>query len=67
MTPHVTNTRALLAPVAEKYAGQEPLFGIEQEYTFFKEGRPHGFPVARLPGAAGLLLLRYRRRRGVRP
>ena len=44
MTPHPTNTRALLAPVAEKYAEQEPLFGIEQEYTFFKDGRPHGFP-----------------------
>ena len=23
---------------------QEPLFGIEQEYTFFKDGRPLGFP-----------------------
>ena len=67
MTPHVTNTRALLAPVAEKFAAQEPLFGIEQEYTFFKDGRPLGFPVRRLPGAAGLLLLRRRRRRGLRP
>ncbi len=53
MTPHVTNTRALLAPVAEKYAGQEPLFGIEQEYTFFKEGRPHGFPVRGFPAPQG--------------
>ena len=44
MTPHATNTRALLEPVAEKFAAQEPLFGIEQEYTFFKGGRPHGFP-----------------------
>ena len=44
MTPHPTNTRALLAPIAEKYAGDEPLFGIEQEYTFFRDGRPHGFP-----------------------
>jgi glutamine synthetase len=44
MTPHPTNTRAQLAPVAEQYADQEPLFGIEQEYTFFKDGRPLGFP-----------------------
>ena len=44
MTPHPTNTRALLAPIAEKYASDEPLFGIEQEYTFFRHGRPHGFP-----------------------
>src|SRR5262249_22744201 len=26
MTPHVTNTRALLRPIAEKYAKHEPLF-----------------------------------------
>ena len=45
MTPHVTNTRALLRPIAEKYAAHEPLFGIEQEYTFFENGRPHGFPA----------------------
>jgi glutamine synthetase len=44
MTPHVTNTRAQLRPLAEKFADQEPLFGIEQEYTFFKDGRPYGFP-----------------------
>ena len=49
MTPHVTNTRALLRPVAEKYADQEPLFGIEQEYTFFKDGRPLGFPPNGFP------------------
>src|ERR1700726_1785624 len=40
MTPHPTNTRAPLTPVAKKFSGQEPLFGIEQEYTFFKAGAP---------------------------
>src|SRR6266850_499950 len=35
MTPHPTNTRALLSPVADEYAAHEPLFGIEQEYNFF--------------------------------
>jgi glutamine synthetase len=53
MTPHPTNTRALLAPVAKKYEAHEPWFGIEQEYTFFKDGRPHGFPVAGFPAPQG--------------
>src|SRR5690606_25489200 len=37
MTPHPSNTRALCAEVAERYASQEPWFGIEQEYTFLKD------------------------------
>ncbi|BDM67796.1 glutamine synthetase [Streptomyces nigrescens] len=44
LTPHSSNTRALLRPVAEKFADQEPIFGIEQEYTFLKGERPLGFP-----------------------
>jgi glutamine synthetase len=44
-TPHPTNTRAECASLASQYADQEPIFGIEQEYTFFKDGRPYGFPV----------------------
>jgi glutamine synthetase len=43
-TPHPTNTRAALTEAAGKYAVQEPLFGIEQEYTLFKGSRPLGFP-----------------------
>ena len=31
LTPHPTNTRAALRGVSEKYAAQEPWFGIEQE------------------------------------
>jgi len=53
MTPHETNTRAKLRPIAEQYAGHEPLFGIEQEYTFFKEGRPFGFPAGGFPAPQG--------------
>ena len=53
MTPHPTNTRALLRPVAEKYAAQEPLFGIEQEYTFFKKAHPLGFPAGGFPAPQG--------------
>ena len=52
-TPHATNTRALLRPVAEQFAAQEAIFGIEQEYTFFKGYRPLGFPEAGFPAPQG--------------
>ncbi|MFC6930027.1 hypothetical protein ACFQHO_06540 [Actinomadura yumaensis] len=47
--PHITNQRALLRPIAEKYAAQESWYGMEQEYTFFKDGRPLGFPERGFP------------------
>lgn len=50
---HPSNTRALLTPIAEQFEGQESWFGIEQEYTFFKDGRPYGFPVGGFPGPQG--------------
>ncbi|WP_236245292.1 glutamine synthetase [Streptomyces sp. CC210A] len=53
MTPHSTNTRAQLVEVAERYAAQEPIFGIEQEYTFFKGHRPLGFPDGGFPAPQG--------------
>jgi len=53
MTPHPTNTRAACLAAAEKYADQEPIFGIEQEYTFLKEGRPLGWPSGGFPGPQG--------------
>jgi glutamine synthetase len=52
-SPHGSNTRALLRPVAERFAAQEPLFGIEQEYTFFQGSRPLGFPEAGFPAPQG--------------
>ncbi|WP_329131077.1 glutamine synthetase beta-grasp domain-containing protein [Streptomyces sp. NBC_01476] len=52
-TPHESNTRAALRDVAEKFAGQESLFGIEQEYTFFKGSRPLGFPEGGFPAPQG--------------
>ncbi|MDX3237245.1 glutamine synthetase beta-grasp domain-containing protein [Streptomyces sp. ME03-5709C] len=52
-TPHSSNTRALLRPVAERFADQESLFGIEQEYTFFQGSRPLGFPEAGYPAPQG--------------
>ncbi len=52
-TPHPSNTRATCVAVAEKYADQEPMFGIEQEYTFFKDGRPLGWPEVGFPAPQG--------------
>src|SRR3954447_26133726 len=45
-TPHESNTRAELRDIAERHASQEPLFGIEQEYTFFKGSRHWASPTA---------------------
>ncbi|MGI5468381.1 glutamine synthetase [Streptomyces sp. CA-132043] len=53
MTPHASNTRAGLREVAEKFADQEPIFGIEQEYTFFEGTRPLGFPEGGFPAPQG--------------
>ena len=53
MTPHPSNTRAACAEVASRFKDHEPLFGIEQEYTFFKGGRPYGFPATGFPAPQG--------------
>lgn len=53
MLPHESNTRSLLQAVADQYAAQEPLFGIEQEYTFFRGNRPLGFPEKGFPAPQG--------------
>ena len=53
LSPHPSNTRAACLAAYEKYADQEPWFGIEQEYTFFQEGRPLGWPVEGYPAPQG--------------
>jgi len=53
MTPHATNTRAHAVEVAQRFASFEPMFGIEQEYTFFKDGRPYGWPEDGFPAPQG--------------
>ncbi len=53
LEPHPTNTRAACVETAEKYAELEPWFGIEQEYTFFKDGRVHGWPTHGFPAPQG--------------
>ena len=51
--PHPTNTRAAAVKTANKYKKHEPLFGIEQEFTLMKNGRPYGFPPAGYPEPQG--------------
>ncbi len=53
MEPHETNTRHACAQAAAKFADQDPWFGLEQEYTFYKNGRPYGFPESGFPSPQG--------------
>jgi glutamine synthetase len=50
---HESNTRARLRTIAEKYKDQDAWFGIEQEYTLFKNNQPLGFPAGGFPGPQG--------------
>jgi len=52
-SPHQTNTRAMLRETFKKTLHHEPLFGIEQEYTMFKDGRPLGWPAGGYPPQQG--------------
>lgn len=52
-TPHMTNTRHVLASLAEKYKHHEPIFGIEQEYTLYKDEWPFGWPEKGFPHPQG--------------
>ena len=54
MTPHASNKRATILDDAGAW------FGFEQEYFFYKDGRPLGFPTVGLSGAAGPVLHRRR-------
>jgi glutamine synthetase len=52
--PHPTNTRSALVRAQKKFAKQEMIFGIEQEYTFLKlDGTPLGFPAGGFPAPQG--------------
>jgi len=53
MTPHPTNTRAACVEAGNKYADQEPWFGMEQEYNFMDNGHPYGFPRGGYPPPQG--------------
>ncbi len=51
--PHPSNTRRRTVEMTDRYADHEMWFGIEQEYTFFKDGRPLGWPVGGYPAPQG--------------
>ena len=53
LTPHATNTRAPCREVAEQFVAHAPLYGMEQEYTFYKNERPLGFPKKGEPDPPG--------------
>ena len=53
-SPHPTNTRAKLRKVLDEGAGDaEPWFGVEQEYTLFKNRTPLGWPDKGYPAPQG--------------
>ena len=50
---HVSNKRAKLRELAEKYKDEDCWFGIEQEYTFFDGIKPLGWPDNGFPAPQG--------------
>jgi glutamine synthetase len=52
-TANRTNARAEMRPVAERHAAHECWFGVEQEYTMYKDGRPLGWPKNGYPAPQG--------------
>ena len=53
-SPHPTNTRSELRRILDAGAGQEePWFGLEQEYTLFKDRVPLGWPDKGYPAPQG--------------
>lgn len=53
MEAHPSNSRAACAKIADRFASQEPIFGLEQEYTLFDGTRPLGWPEQGFPGPQG--------------
>lgn len=52
-TAHPSNTRSGLTQAAAKYKECEPWFGVEQEYTLYKNGWPLGWPEKGFPHPQG--------------
>ncbi|MHA2231322.1 MAG: glutamine synthetase beta-grasp domain-containing protein [Candidatus Hodarchaeales archaeon] len=53
LEPDENNHRVEAKRIADKYEDQEALFGIEQEYTFFKGRDPLGWPDSGYPAPQG--------------
>ncbi|KAJ6217080.1 hypothetical protein RDWZM_008237 [Blomia tropicalis] len=55
-TPHPTNTRFTCAEVMNKIQDQEPIFGLEQEYSLldgYEKPKPLGWPTGGFPEPQG--------------
>ncbi len=52
-TAHISNTRAYCRTVSEKWNNQDSWFGMEQEYTLLRNGKPLGFPDDGEPAPQG--------------
>jgi glutamine synthetase len=52
-TPHPSNKRATLRAMVDRTVDHEAWFGLEQEHTLMKDGRPLGFPAAGYPAPQG--------------
>lgn len=50
---HPTNARAQLRAALDRFADEECWFGIEQEYTMLRNGRPLGWPEGGYPAPQG--------------
>jgi glutamine synthetase len=53
LEPHPTNTRVFAEKIEKEYSTEQAWFGLEQEYTIFKDGRPLGFPEGGFPEPQG--------------
>ncbi len=53
MAPHPSNTRSKCTMAEERYRTHDTWFGLEQEYTLFKDGRPLGWPEQGYPAPQG--------------
>ncbi|HET9238928.1 MAG TPA: glutamine synthetase GlnII [Oligoflexus sp.] len=53
MEPHISNTRAKCVATESRYSDHGMWFGLEQEYTLFKDGRPYGWPEKGYPAPQG--------------
>lgn len=54
MTPHVSNTRAVLREEMKNGGAQQEVWvGFEQEYTLYQDGRPLGWPQDGFPAPQG--------------
>ena len=52
-TPEKGNTRHIAAKIFEEHKEEEPMFGLEQEYFIYKNGKPYMWPENGFPAPQG--------------